>query len=43
MENILQKVASNPISKSEIISNKKETPNGVSFFILTVKTHHRFF
>ena len=44
MENGLQKVASNPISKSEIISNKKkETPFGVSFFILTVKNHHHFF
>lgn len=32
MENVLRKAASNPISKSEIISNKKETPNGVSFF-----------
>ena len=32
MENGLQKVDPNPILKSEIISNKKETPFGVSFF-----------
>ena len=44
MENGLQKVASNPISKSEIISNKKkETPNGVSFFILSMKNPLSFF